>query len=363
VTAPKLPAKYEGDVIAIPLQYLSDFRSDSVDALLKYGSMPQRARTPWFTDVEKIDAAMRLPDVVVGAAAEQVDPKMDYRALVAASDANTLLNGVAETFRSDGSGFWSCHVDLALGKKREGDAAGIALGRITEDYTEKATDPLMNRYERIVRAFEVPFVAQIVAPVGSQIFISSIVRFILQLKQVRGFNITSFSFDGFNSAMAAQELMLAGLVTAGMDIDPQTGEIVGIPKPFSVDRSPQPYRELLEAVNEGRVLLPKYELLRKEMRELESTKPGRAPDHGKTSTKDALDAVAGVVGYLAAFGHAVMSMPEDVVVDRHDIEQAYELEPTLDFRVGNDEKFGLDFNEGMDSFEDFLDPAARELFR
>lgn len=348
-------------MIAIPSGYLGDFRQDPVDALLKYGSMPQRARRPWFTDVEKIDQAMRLPDVVVGPASEQVNPKLDYRALVGASDASTLLNGIAETFRSDGRALFHCHVDMSLNKKRDGDAAGIAIGRITEDYTEKAIDPLQNRYERIVRAFEVPFVAQIVAPVGSQIFISSIVRLILQLKQVRGFNITSFSFDSFQSSQAGQELMLAGLVTAGMDIDPETGEVVGIPKPFSVDRSPQPYRELLEAVNEGRVLLPKYELLRKEMRELESTKPGRAPDHAKSSTKDVCDAVSGVVGYLAAFGHAVMTMPERVIVDRHDIEQVYELEPTQDFRVGGE--FGLDFSEGMDGFESFLDPASLELFK
>ena len=346
--------RIEGDVIAVPTQYLAEFERDAVDALLKYGSMPQRARKPWFTDVTKIDAAMRLPDVVVGEAAEQVNPKIDYRTLIGASDAGTMLAGISETFRSDGQSIYHAHVDLSLGKKREGDAAGIAVGRISEDYIEKARDPLMNLYERIVRAFEVPFVAQIVAPVGGQIFISSIVRFILQLKQVRGFNITSFSFDGFNSAQAAQELMLAGLVTAGMDIDPDSGEITGIPKPFSVDRSPQPYRELLEAVNEGRVLLPKYELLRKEMRELESTKPGHAPDHAKLSTKDVCDAVSGVVGYLSAYGHAILGVPEQVIVDREDLEQVYELTPARDFGVGDsDDKFGIDFTDGLGDLGQF----------
>jgi len=346
--------RLEGDVIAIPVTYLAEFERDAADALLKYGSLPQRARRPWFTDPAKIDRAMRLPDVVVGDAAEEVNPKIDYRALVGASDAATLLNGISDTFRSDGQALFHIHTDLSLGKNREGDAAGIAMGRITEDYVEKATDPLQNTYERIVRAFEVPLVAQIVAPAGSQIFIGSIVQFVLQLKQVRGFNITSFSFDGFNSAQAAQQLALAGLVTAGMDIDPETGDIMGLPKPFSVDRSVQPYRDLLEGVNEERVLLPKYGLLRKEMRELESTKPGHAPDHPKgTGTKDALDAVAGVVGYLSAFGHAVMAMPEQVVVDRTDIEQTYELTPTQDFGIPGGAQFGLDFTEGLGDVSQF----------
>lgn len=343
----------EGDVIAVPASYVDEFRRDAVDALLKYGSLPQRARAPWFTDVEKIERAMRLPDVIIGETSEQPKPKDEYRALVGASEAQTMLSGISDTFRSDGRGYWHCHADLALNKKREGDAAGIALGRITEDYTERSTDPLQKSYERIVRAFEVPLVAQVIAPPGSQVFISSIVRFILQLKQLRDFNITSFSFDGFQSASSAQELVLAGLVTAGMGIDAETGEVFGLPKPFSVDRSPQPYRELLEAVNEERCLLPKYALLRKEMRGLESVKPGHAPNHPKTGTKDCLDAVAGVVGYLAAFGHAVMAMPEQVVVDRTDIAKAYDLTPTVDFGVEGGDEFGVDFSEGLGDLTQF----------
>lgn len=345
---------YEGDIVAIPAGYAAEFWRDPVDALLKYGSSPQRAKAPWFTDVAKIDRALRLPDVIVGERSEQPTMEVDYRALVGAPDTETMLGGLADTFRSDGRGYWHCHVDLALNKKREGDAAGIALGRITEDYTEKMEDPNQKAYERIVRAFEVPLVAQIIAPANSAIIIGSIVRFILQLKQVREFNITSFSFDGFQSADAAQQLALAGLVTAGMEVDPETGEIIGIPKPFSVDRSPQPYRDLLEGVNEERVVLPKYALLRKEMRELESVKPGHAPNHPKTGTKDSLDAVAGVVGYLSAFGHAEMTMPEEISIDRTDIEKTLDVPETEDFRVGaGEDQFGLDFTEGLGEIEQF----------
>jgi hypothetical protein len=177
----------------------------------------------------------------------------------------------------------------------------------------------MNSYLRIVRTYEVPLVAQIVAPAGGQIYIGSITRFILQLKALRGFNITSFSFDGFQSADAMQQLALAGLVTKGMQIDDDTGEITGLPQSFSVDGSNvQPYREVLEGCNERRVLLPRYALLRKELRELEVTMPGMAPDHSPTGSKDVADPVAGVLGYLAAYGHAELRAPGEIIVDRTD---------------------------------------------
>lgn len=91
--------------------------------------------------------------------------------------------------------------------------------------------------------------------------------------------------------------MLAGLVTAGMHIDENTGEVTGLPKPYSVDRSPQGYRDLLEAVNEGRVVMPRYAILRRELAQLEFVEPGRAPDHPIRGSKDVADALAGVVGY------------------------------------------------------------------
>lgn len=316
------------DVIAIPMGYFEEFRRDPLDALIKYGSQPMRSAAPWFTQVKPIDDAMRLPDQVTGPGSVSVNPKMDFRSLEASPEEGRLLSGIAPGFQAWDDGFWHVHVDLALNKKRHGDAAGFAMGRITDSYREKALDPLQNAYERIVRHFEVPLVAQIVAPPGDQIYISSVTRLILQLKQVRGFNITSFSFDGFQSADAMQQLALAGLVTAGMRIE-EDGSVTGIPKKFSVDgKSDMPYREVLEAVNEARITLPRYELLRKEMRELQVVAPGEAPDHPVGGSKDTADPVAGVVGYLAAFGHAQLGDPlANRVFHREDLEEIGAVDP------------------------------------
>jgi hypothetical protein len=313
------------NVVAIPMTYYSDYRRDPIGAHLSFGTTPQRARLPWFTDTAKLDAALRLPDMVVGDGAEEQTIKatgIKYRAMVASPGQYGMLSALPSTFHATDDGYWHVHVDLAANKNRSGDAAGIALGRITGEFEERSNDPLMGGYTRIVRIYEVPLAAQIIAPEGDQIYISAITRFILQLKFLRGFNITSFSYDGWQSADASQQLMLAGLVTAGMHVDKDTGVITGLPKPYSVDRTPQPYRELLEAVADGRVAMPAYALLRKECRELERMEPGKAPDHARTGSKDVADPCAGVIGYLAAFGHAELFMPEDRTYDRDDFEAA-----------------------------------------
>lgn len=301
------------DVIAVPASYLDEFRRDPVDSLLKYGSLPQRAHAPWFTNVDAIDEMLQLPDMVTGPRAVKLEVESPSSSLEGARDEMSLYHGISDHFWAPDQSFWHVHVDIALNKSRHGDAAGIAMGRIAQTYEERAVDPHQQAYERIVRTYEVPLVAQIVAPIGDQIYIGSIVRFILQLKQLRKFNITSFSFDQFQAADASQQLMLAGLVTAGMDIDKESGVVSGLPKPFSVSgRAVSPYRELLEACNERRIALPRYETLRQQLRQLELIGPGLAPDHPVNGAKDVADAVAGCVGYLAAFGHAAIVLPQDV---------------------------------------------------
>ena len=339
------------DVIAIPVGYYREFRSDPLDALLKYGSLPMRARAPWFTNLQTIQNSLVLPDLVCGPKAELVDPVVGHRALIGApyreddaGSATILLDGILPEYSAADDGYWHVHFDYGLGKKRQGDAAGIAMGRITETYEERMLDPVTgNEYSRVMRTYEVPLVAQIVAPVSDQIYLSSIVRFILQLRQLRGFNITSFSSDQFQSASAGQELTLAGLVTAGMTIDPYTGEVTGLPKPFSVAGSDAAYREYLETINEGRLRLPQYELLRKEMRELEVVGTGSAPDHPATGSKETTDSVAGVVGYLGMFGHAVLDVG-DRYMNRADLEQRFGIDaPTSLGPEGDIDESWFDF--------------------
>lgn len=341
---------YGQNVIAIPDQYLSDFHRDASSALLQFGSTPQRAKQPWFGDAQAIDAVQLFPDQVCGPRSELVsrtDPPA--RCLVADKDVRALIDGLSSTFWPSpaDTSFWHVHVDLALNSDRTGDRAGIAMGRIAHVELETGTDALGRAYERVLRTFEVPLAAQIAAPRGSQIQVPAIVRLILLLKQERGFNITSASMDGYQSASSLQQLVSAGIVTTGMKVE-DTGEITGIPKPFSVDRTAQPYNDLLEAINERRVTVPRYTILRSELRGLERPLiPGNAPDHSDGSSKDVADAVAGVIGYLTAFGHAELLL-DAPVYDRDDFERELGWETPMTFGPDGADPYGEDVTFGVE---------------
>jgi hypothetical protein len=155
--------------------------------------------------------------------------------------------------------------------------------------------------------------------------------------------VTSFSYDGFQSAGAIQELTQAGLVTAGVKSD-EFGRLFGFGKPFSVDRTPDAHQELKESVNEGRVLMPDYYPLKRELSHLEYI-PGKAPDHpsGQGSSKDCADAVAGVIGYLSVYGHERMTNPMTGTVPAEEIWNARKIagDHTFDMESGPTE-FAID---------------------
>jgi hypothetical protein len=135
--------------------------------------------------------------------------------------------------------------------------------------------------------------------------------------------------------------MLAGLGTAGMHIEEHTGEVTGLPKPYSVDRSPQAYRDLLAAVNEGRVAMPRCALLRREFAGLEFVERGRAPDHQVGGSKDAADAVAGAVGYLSVFGHAELVVPQDAAITAEEVLDLYGLPKIPSFAVDEEPEWDV----------------------
>jgi hypothetical protein len=318
-----LPDEYGAKVIAVPHDYYDEFRRDVRDSLLKYGALPQRGKSPFFVDVPSIEAALTLPDQITGPRSMPIEAKQMIdkvtgaslaRQLVAEPTARALMDGINPDFRSYDQSYWHVHIDASLRTKGFGDATGFAMGRISHTEIERDSDPTQDRYQRVIRTFDVPLATRIVSPPGGQISIGGIIEFILRLRQERGFNITSVSMDNFQSALALQEFAAAGIVVPGLVVDDDTGEITGNPKAFSVDgRSVQQYRDFRELVTGHRIRLPRYMWLRKEMLELEDLGAQYAPDHplggGDTSSKDVCDGVAGVVGYLSANGHAKLQMP------------------------------------------------------
>jgi hypothetical protein len=306
------------DVVAIPFEYRAEFVRDPMDALIKYGALPQRGRSLWLTEPEKLRAVCVLPNMCGGIAAVRRfnNNGEEWMAAVAHPVDDSLLYAIDDesfNLRQDWrTHAWHVHVDPGLGRGRKGDASGLAVGRILDQ-----VDIIYGDEARRVNRYIVPLVFQIIAPEYGEITLSSISKFILQLRGIRGINITSFSYDGFQSAGAIQELTQAGLVTAGVRMD-ELGRLYGFGKPFSVDRTVGPHQELKEAINEQRILLPDYLPLIHEMNRLQDI-PGKAPDHPVGGSKDTADAVAGCVGYLAEIGHAVYVRPSEQIVSAFDL--------------------------------------------
>ena len=300
--------------LIVPDAYLTDFRADPSDALLKYGTTPQRARTPFITDVGAVMSACMLPSLVTGPRSvprfNPARPGGEWRAAVSHPLESWLLGSLDEGMlqrRDDWAAYpWHIHIDPGLNRGRKGDAAGIAVGRIVDQAVVQ-----VGMERRIVNRYVVPLVMQVIAPEGGEIFLSSLSRFVLELRAL-GIAVTSFSYDSFQSMEAIQSLTSVGLVTAGIKWDDDLGRLSGFGKPYSVDKSPAPYQEVKEALNEGRLLLPDYEIMRQELLRLEH-RPGKSPDHPPTGSKDVADPVAGVVGYLAQHGHFVFGMPQTVL--------------------------------------------------
>jgi hypothetical protein len=309
------------EVIAVPMVYLSEARRDPTDFMLKYGATPARARAPWFLDAEPVYRVASLPDLITGEGGHRVglpsNPSVTW--LAGLAEAYREESGVAGTTRllraigpewwparADwAAAHWHVHVDPGLNRGRKGDAAGLAVGRIVDEALVVTGDK-----PRIVKRFVVPIALQIVAPAAGEIFLSAISRFILEMRGILGINISSFSYDSFQSISQIQELKEAGLVTAGLKWNEQWQRLDGWGKPYSVDRTVLPHQELKEAINEQRIALANYPILTHELTRLEDIWL-KAPDHPVGGSKDVADAVAGVIGYLTEFGHADLQVPVD----------------------------------------------------
>lgn len=179
------------------------------------------------------------------------------------------------------------HIDIAL----SGDRLGIASSCITGfKETEVMTDVVtMQTYKDSVPTTLTDFAFGIEAKQGQQIPLYKIRQFIMWLKS-NGMHIGKVTADGFQSADMLQLLKLAGIET----------------ETLSVDKTPDPYIQLRNSVNEGRSILPNNAVLRKEAEHLEVAPDGKKVDHpeefsdGTKGSKDIADGVCGSISSAIA---------------------------------------------------------------
>lgn len=176
------------------------------------------------------------------------------------------------------------HVDLA----RRGDCVGISSICIPYYYTKSIAHTDSNKESVTLKLpfVFVDFFCRIKAPKMDEIAFEKVRQFIVWLRDSLNYPIVRVSYDSWQSIHSMQLLMENGFET----------------ETISVDRTDEPYMELLNCFVEKRIMKPPYEVVDQELKELEhdiSMAKG-AVDHPRSGSKDVADSLAGA--YANALG-------------------------------------------------------------
>ncbi len=224
----------------IPVEYQADFERNSQRALRDIAARPTDALEAFFTDPQVIELAC---DATIRPA---LDDSGRWQADFHAPD--RLPRYV--------------HIDLGLTR----DACGLAMAHC---------QPAPDNPDEPTAIVDLAW--RLSAPEGGEVDLSRVRQLVVDMRR-RGFNIAQVSYDGFQSVDSRQILQRQGFRT----------------KLVSVDRDLAAYETLKELINTGRLRIPDYEPLKRELRSLEIIR-GRKVDHPPRGSKDVADAVAGAV--------------------------------------------------------------------
>lgn len=254
----------QSNMMKIPVMYLKRFQERPEEALKDLAGIPPAVNSPFISLVDRIPTGrQRWIERYGSLGPVRVDGRLEpsFRAT------NTLPR--------------VCHIDI--GYSGEGDALGFAMGHIPE----------MVEIDGEIKPFIViDLLYRMVAAPGQEILLGDIRHFIYSLRDDRGFRIHAVTLDGFQSKDTEQQLVNRRIMATYL----------------SVDKEKLPYHDLREAIYEGRIAYPPYEvqwrpgraerveILPTELEQLMDT--GKKIDHPVGGSKDVADAVAGVVTNL-----------------------------------------------------------------
>ena len=231
---------FEFQGMQVPIEYQADFQRNPQRALRDIAARPTDALEAFFTDPEAIEAA---GDATIPPALDEMGRwHADFQA------PDKLPRYV--------------HIDLGITR----DACGVAMA-CCQAAQDNPDEP-----EVVVE-----LAWRLKAPERGEVDLSRVRQLVVDLRR-RGFNIAQVSYDGFQSVDSRQILQRQGFRT----------------KLVSVDRDLSAYDTVRELIHTGRLRMPRYEPLLRELRGLELVR-GRKVDHPPRGSKDVADAVAGAV--------------------------------------------------------------------
>lgn len=169
------------------------------------------------------------------------------------------------------------HIDLA----KNGDCVGITGLCVPYYYTKKLphSDQSSNDITLKLPFVFVDFFCRVKAPKMDEISFEKVRQFIVWLRDNVGYPVVRVSYDSWQSIHSIQLLQENGFEA----------------ETISVDKTDEPYMELLNAFVERRIMKPPCEILDEELKNLEydiSAARGSV-DHPRTKSKDVSDSLAG----------------------------------------------------------------------
>lgn len=264
-----------------PEKFAGQYKKDPIEAAAKYECKPARAINPYFRNELAVRAAFHP--------VEQEPIKVTY-----VPDGNTWKPEYefSPDFVPINGARYAMHGDLAV----KGDRAGIAMAHVVSQeefddvvYDEDGAETQVREMRPNVKVdFCISYEADITATPAREIQIRWARQLCFELVK-RGFNIQSFTFDGFQSLDSMQILEDRGIESDRL----------------STDRTVEPWRNLKDLMHDGRIWIPERQLVMTEILSLNQLPNGKV-DHPVSGSKDEADALA-----CAAFGAVALGGEED----------------------------------------------------
>lgn len=241
-------------VIAVPIEYYSQFENDLLPALRDIAGVATQALHPFMAKTDAVAACFGR----VQSIASRDD--CDFGAVKLQLFPGRIVNPTLPRF---------CHVDLAISK----DSAGVAIGHVPG-----FKDMVRGDYVETLPLIHYDMILEVKPPRGGEIEFENIRKLLYTLRDKLKLPIKWVTFDDFQSKDSRQLLAQQGFVTGYQSMDTDT---------FA-------YSVLKQAFYDGRVLAPAHEKALREAITLEiNTKKGKV-DHPPHGSKDVSDAMAGV---------------------------------------------------------------------
>lgn len=245
----------------VPIEYIEDFRSDPYTSLRDILGISNNSLSPFFKMRYRILEAVELGNAVALTSMLEKD-----HVILGLEGMPRVLHG--HYCFSPGKSRY-VHIDLS----ETGDRCGIAMVRF--DGLVRVTRS--GGQSEWLPTATVELACTIQPDVNNEIDIAEVRSFVRSLKTAHGYPIKGVTYDGFDSRESIQQWRKDGMPS----------------KKISVDRTSVPYKQLRDAIYDGRLTLPDNDLMVQEFMELEHDTDKDKVDHPITGSKDLADAICG----------------------------------------------------------------------